>query len=372
MSQAVFITSWPMSMGQGSGTALFVNALRKALHTAGTDVELINPSIDTSDYVQFTLERLWFNTQLPADPRTAAADWILGIDYDGYALPRRSDQLFVGTARAVFADLVETEPEPFRSMLRTQAFFEGHNLRRADLVVTPSEYGRAKVIEYYAVQPERVHAVQNGIDLPAWDAHLAALPAPDPARRPTVLAVSKLYPRKKISTLVRAVPIIRERFPDVDVRIVGGGFEWEALQQLAQETGAQSNLTWLGDVDDRRQVVSEYLRCHVFVHPSIQDAFANVCLESMASRRSLVVSDAASMPELVRKAQSGLVVPPEDPAALADALVRLLEDEDLRRRYGEAGRSFAETMTWENSARRFIGLLEGLKTGSPARSSDAN
>ncbi len=359
-TKATFITSWPLTLGQGSGTALFVQALRQALEREGTQVELINPTLDTADYVQFTLERLWFNTMLPQDPRIEHADWILGIDYDGFALPRRSSQPYIGTARAVFADLVDTEPEPFRSMLHTQAFFEGHNLRRAYLVVTPSEYARRKVIEYYHVEPERVHVVPNGIDLAQWDAYWQALPEPDPQRRPTVLAVSKLYPRKKIGVLIQAIPLLRQRFPDVEVRIVGGGFEWEALHRLAAELGVEGNLTWLGDVDVRQQVVAEYKQCHVFVHPSIQDAFANVCLESMASSRPLVVSDAASMPELVRQAGSGLIVPPNEPAALAEAIATLLQDTAQRQELGRAGRRFAERMTWQNSAQRFMRLLNGL------------
>jgi glycosyltransferase involved in cell wall biosynthesis len=360
MNKAVFITSWPMNMGQGSGTALFVNALRQALQKTGTQVDLINPALDTTDYVQFTLDRLWFNTQLPQDPRPPKADWILGIDYDGFALPRRFDQPFIATARAVFADLVETEPEPFRSMLRTQAYFEKRNLRNANLVVTPSEYARRKAIEFYNLLPENIHAVPNGIDLAAWDAHWYDLPEPDPNRRPTVLAVSKLYPRKKIGLLVQAVPFIRARYPDVDVRIVGGGFEWDALQRLAFDIDVQDNLTWLGDVGDRRKVVGEYKNTHVFVHPSIQDAFANVCLESMASRRPLVVADAASMPEMVQKAGSGLITPLNDPQALAENIIRLLDDVELRRKYGTAGRRFAQTMTWQNSASRFIKLMNNL------------
>jgi len=355
--QAVFVTSWPMNLGQGSGTALFVGALRRALEAAGTRVLLINPALDSSDYVQFTLERFWFNTTLHQDERLRQADWILGIDYDGYALPRRSGQEFIATARAVFADLVETEPEPFHTMLRAQAFFEGHNLRSADKVVTPSRYARSKVIEYYGVEASKVHVVPNGIDLAAWQSHWQAVAEPSPDRRPTVLAVSKLYPRKNIATLLRAVPLIRQRYPDVDVRIVGGGFEWDDLHTLAHSLGIDSNVTWLGDIDDRRRVVSEFKNCHVFVHPSIQDAFANVCLESMASARPLVVSDAACMPELVEQAGSGLIVPPRQPEAMAEAICRLLADENLRHQFGAAGQRFAQTMRWDDSARQFMRLL---------------
>jgi glycosyltransferase involved in cell wall biosynthesis len=143
----------------------------------------------------------------------------------------------------------------------------------------------------------------------------------------------------------------------VDVRIVGGGFEWDALRQLSIETGADANITWLGDINDRRQIVSEFKRCHVFVHPSIQDAFANVCLEAMASSRPLVVSDAASMPELVRPAGSSSLVPPEDPEALAQAIGDLLADDEKQRQFGRAGRRFAESMRWENTASRFLALI---------------
>jgi phosphatidylinositol alpha-1,6-mannosyltransferase len=285
------------------------------------------------------------------------ADWILGLDYDGFALPRRSHQPFIASLRAVFADLIDTEPDPFRTMLRAQAYFEGQNARHADWITTPSEYARGKIVEYYGVDAGKVHAIPNGIDLAEWDALWATAPELDRSRRPTLLAVSKLYPRKKIDTLIRAVPLLRQHLPDIDVRIVGGGFEWEALQQLTIDMGVTGNVTWLGDINDRRRVVAEFKSCHVFTHPSIQDAFANVCLESMASARPLVVSDAASMPGLVRAGNSGVSVPPNDPEALAQAVIKLFDDEDRRDQLGCNGRRFAETMTWENTSTQFLRLI---------------
>ncbi len=173
-----------------------------------------------------------------------------------------------------------------------------------------------------------------------------------------MLAVSKLYPRKKIDTLVRAAPLIAQQYSEVEIRVVGGGFEWENLHRLSQEVGAERYITWLGDINDRQRVVAEFKGCHVFTHPSIQDAFANVCLESMASSRPLVVSDAASMPDMVRSANSGLVVTPEDPEALAAAISSLLSDEERRASYGTNGRKYAEKMTWQRTAELFIQLAQ--------------
>ncbi len=359
MSHTLFITSWPTSLGQGSGTALFINSLKKAVEAGGRSVELINPTLDTRDYTQFTLDRFWFNIQFAqqADRAVTDADWILGLDYDGFALPRRSQQPFIASLRAVFADLIDTEPDPFRTLLRAQAYFEGQNARKADWITTPSEYAKGKIVEYYGVDESKVHAIPNGIDLTEWDALWATVPEPDRSRQPTLLAVSKLYPRKKIDTLIHAVPLLRQRLPDIDVRVVGGGFEWDALQRLTVELGVGDNVTWLGDINDRRRVVTEFKNCHVFTHPSIQDAFANVCLESMAAAKPLVVSDAASMPGLVRAGQSGLIVPPSNPEALAQAVIELFDDAAQRDHLGCNGRRFAETMTWENTSTQFLELL---------------
>ncbi len=357
MAAGLIVTSWPLGLGSGSGTAMFIRSLRRAVEAAGHAVHLVNPALDAADYVQFTLERFWFNTQLRDDPRVAGAAWILGIDYDGFALPRRAGQPFVASARAVFAELAPTEPDPFHTLLRAQAFFEGHNLRAADWVTAPSEYARAAVIHHYGVPPERAVTIPNGVDLAAWDAHWRDLPEPEPGRRPTVLAVSKLYPRKKIDTLIRAVPRLRRRYPDIDVRIVGGGFEWDAWRRLAEAIGASPNLTWLGDVDDRRAVVGEFKRCHVFTHTSVQEAFGNVVLEAMASSRPVVAVDAACLPEMIRASGGGVLVPPDDPPALADALAGLLEDAPRRAALGRAGRAFAETLTWERAAEHYLRLL---------------
>ena len=357
MPHALFLTTWPTSLAQGSGTALFVRNLKRAVEQAGSLVTLLNPSLDTSDYMQFTLERFWYNIQLATDPQIAEADWILGLDYDGFALPRRPSQPFIGTARTVFADLARTEPEPFRTLLLAQAFFEKHNLSRCDCVTTPSPYSKGKIVEHYGIAAERIHVVPNGIDLEEWDQILQTLPAPDPIRAPTVLAVSKLYPRKRIEVLLRAAPLLRERYPDINVRIVGGGFDWERLHRVSEEVGATGNITWLGDVHDRRKIVAEYQRCHVFTHPSIQEAFCNVCLEAMATRRPVVVADAGPMPEMLNCAGSGFVVPPDDPEALAETLCRLLDDTALRTRLGETGRRFAEQKTWATAANQFLALL---------------
>jgi len=359
MAHGLFLSSWPLALGSGSGTALFVNSIRQAVEQSGQSLEIINPSLETDDYAQFVYNRLWFNTQLPQDARLANAAWVLTIDYDGYAAPRKTSQPFIASARALFAEIAPTEPEPFRTLLNLQAFFDGHNFRSATWVTTPSEYARQKVAEHYQVPLEKIITIPNGINLTEWDAHWRAVPEPEAHRPPTVLAVSKLYPRKKIDTLIRAAPILRQRFPDIDVRIVGGGFEWENWRALATELQVAGNITWLGDVHDRRRVVAEYKRCHVFVHPSVQETFGNVLLEAMASSRPIVAAHAAALPETIHASHGGITVPPEQPETLAFAIIELLENDIRRAQLGRYGREFAKRMTWENAAQQYQRLFSG-------------
>lgn len=351
----LILTSWPASLSAGSGTALFVNALAQAVQNTGRAVTLVNPTLDPTDYTQFTLERLWWNTTLRDDPRLAQAPWWLGLDYDGYAVPLRSGQFRLASARALFADLVDTEPEPFRTLLRAQAFFDGHNFRQADGVTVPSHYAREKLIGYHALPPEKVRVIPNGIDLAEWD---ALLPPTPPAPHPTVLVVSKLYPRKKVDVLLRALPAVRAHYPDVEVRVAGGGFQWAAWRQLAADVGVADQVTWLGDVS-RAQVAAEFARCWVCVHPSIQETFGNVCLESMGARRPLVVSSVTAPAELVRASGAGLVYEGISSEALAHALLTLLGDEPQRAQLGAQGRAFAERHTWHAAAQAYLALLPG-------------
>jgi glycosyltransferase involved in cell wall biosynthesis len=151
--------------------------------------------------------------------------------------------------------------------------------------------------------------------------------------------------------------LLRRRYPDVEVRIVGGGFEWERWRRLADEIGAAPNVTWLGDVDDRRAVVGEFKRAHVFVHTSIQEAFGNVLLEAMASARAIVTVEAACMPEMLAASRAGALVPPNQPEALAAAIEQMLSEELRRAEYGRRGRAYAEQMTWERCAARYLELL---------------
>ncbi|HRF48635.1 MAG TPA: glycosyltransferase family 4 protein [Anaerolineales bacterium] len=353
------LTSWPADLATGSGTALFVNALTQALQAAGWRAELYTlPSTLVDSYAKLLAARIGWNARMAHAPEVADCTWVLGLDYDGYGLPHRRGQTRIASARALFAEIVATEPEPLRSMLTLQAALDDLHFRQVDMVTVPSAYAAQAVQAYHRLPADRVHVIANGIDLVEWDALLASAPA-RAHTRPVLLAVSKLYPRKRLDAVLRALPAVRESFPDVELRVAGGGFAWDMWRQLAHDLNVSRAVTWLGDLN-RAAVAAEFAGATVFVHPSIQETFGNVCLEAMGARVPLVVSAGTAPAELVGASGAGLTVPIDDPEAMAEALCALLSDAERRAALGVRGRTFAEAHPWGRAAAAYMDLIGSL------------
>lgn len=353
------LTSWPADLATGSGTALFVNALTQALHASGWRAELYTmPSTGVDGYAQLLAARIGWNARMAHMPEVADSTWVLGLDYDGYGLPHRRGQTRIASARALFAEIVATEPEPLRSMLTVQAALDDLHFRQVDVVTVPSAYAAQAVQAYHAVPADRIRVIANGINLAEWDALLNSAP-PRAHTRPVLLAVSKLYPRKRLDAVLRALPAVQASFPEVELRVAGGGFAWDAWRALAHDLGVAKAVTWLGDID-RAAVAAEFAGATVFVHPSIQETFGNVCLEAMGARVPLVVSAGTAPAELAHASRAGLAVPIDDTDALAESLCALLADGSRCAALGARGRAFAEAHPWARAATAYMDLIGSL------------
>ena len=188
---------------------------------------------------------------------------------------------------------------------------------------------------------------------PRWDekirVHHPGLPletlAFDPARKATgsVLAVGRLDEEKGFDDLLRAAALLAGRRRPIPIEIVGGGPRGKRLAALASRLGISSRVAfrgWLSPEETQKAMRD----AAVLVHPSsrLGDAVPTVIKESLALGTPVVATTIAGIPELLDFGRCGVLVPPRDPAALADALERLLADPARRRRLADAGRAFAE------------------------------
>jgi GalNAc-alpha-(1->4)-GalNAc-alpha-(1->3)-diNAcBac-PP-undecaprenol alpha-1,4-N-acetyl-D-galactosaminyltransferase len=171
-----------------------------------------------------------------------------------------------------------------------------------------------------------VIVIPNAVTSPA-----AAIPPPE--QRPTrIVGMGRLSPEKGFDVLVRAFARIAPWYPDWTLRILGAGPQREQLEDLADSLGVRDNVHWAGWVDWPE---SALLESSVFVLPSRYEGFPNALLEAMACGLSCVASACESGPaEIIRDGVDGLLVPPDNVDALADALRQLVSDEAKRARLG--------------------------------------
>ena len=178
----------------------------------------------------------------------------------------------------------------------------------------------------------RVRVAYNGI-APADDG------APDPrvaelaARGPVIGALTLIRPGKGIETLIDAVPRVLTRHPSAQVAIFGQGPDLDALRLRAREHGVGHAVHFLGQ---SAAPLAALRAMDVFVHPSWAESFPYVILEAMSLGRGIVASDVGGIGEALVDGQSGVLVPARDEAALAEALIEVLDDPARRARLGAA------------------------------------
>jgi glycosyltransferase involved in cell wall biosynthesis len=180
-----------------------------------------------------------------------------------------------------------------------------------------------------------VEIIRNPIDWVRWR---GARPVKE--TQPTILFVSRLQELKAPETLSRAFSIIRKSIPAARALFIGGSNKREGLayaEWMKKTCGDNEGCQFVGQVsrDDLVRYLSE---SRVFVLPARYDNFSMAVIEAMAAGRPAVVSDQCGVAEFIRERGGGLVVPPDDPHALADCLMPFLIDEHYAAAMGETAR----------------------------------
>lgn len=228
-------------------------------------------------------------------------------------------------------------PERFHSAKRAWlSLAVPRAIARARLVLTPSEWVKATVVDRFGADPDRVVAVPHGMPPMDDGTPEAELRARYGLDGPLVVYPSITYPHKDHVTLIRAFAAARH--PEATLVLTGGQGPAEAEVAEAVTRSGTARIRRLGRIP-RPDVVGLVDAATVVAVPSRYEGFGIPALEAMARGRPLVAADATALPEVV--GDGGLLVAPGDVDAWAGALDRLLADPDLRRDLGERARAVA-------------------------------
>lgn len=221
------------------------------------------------------------------------------------------------------------EPVGFADAIERR--MEQSTLNRANGISSPSNF-----LANYIRQACRVSQPIEIIPYPIDAAQFAPGACKDDP--PTILFVGRVEKRKGADVLLNAIPLVRQKFPDCNFVFAGSvSEEWRNSPLLVGEGAGVRSL----GVRPRAELVTWYQRAAIFVAPSLWDNSPNTVYEAMSCGTPVIASRVGGIPELVDDGVTGLLVPPRDANALADALIDLLRDPARRAEMGRRGREKA-------------------------------
>jgi glycosyltransferase involved in cell wall biosynthesis len=241
-----------------------------------------------------------------------------------------------------------------KGMIR--GFLEVLSLKlKYDAVITVSDGIKEKLMSW-GIPENRIHVVYGGVDLTVFDKVEEKR-----SEIPIVLYVGRLVRLKRVDVLIRSFSKVVRDFPNAFLWIAGDGPERARLKRMAEQYNIP--VRFLGWIDGEEKI-RVMKRAWCLVLPSEKEGFSLVLPESMACRTPVVSVDSGGLSTIVKDGVNGFLVPPGSEDLIYERICRILSDEKLRDRMGEAGRKIVEEkFTWERVAGRVEKvLLSALQT----------
>jgi glycosyltransferase involved in cell wall biosynthesis len=214
------------------------------------------------------------------------------------------------------------------------------SMRRVAILAVPSRF----LHEIFARFGMPAEVVPNIIDLVRFRPR-------DTARAHTahLVVARNLEPVYDNATALRAFHIVRGRYPSAQLTIAGSGPEMARLRELAEQLGLQDAVHFPGRLD-REAMAALFRQADIMLNPSLTDNMPNSVLESLASGVPVVSTNVGGVPHVVQDGVTALLVPPAEPAAMAQAILALLGDPGLWRRISAAGLAEVQRYGWPQVA----------------------
>ena len=222
-------------------------------------------------------------------------------------------------------------------------------MNSADWLVAPSQSMLDTVLKIFPRLQTKALAIHNAVDMAEFE--LGESGENQPGRH--ILCVAFHHSRKAIDVLIKAFKIFSQTHMEVELWLVGDGPLTGQLEDLAHQLGLTEQVIFLGS-QDRLGVRKRLRECRFVVLPSRVEPFGIAVLEALASRRPVVASAVGGIPEIIEDGKNGILVEPENPQALCDAMTMVWNDRELAERLACAGYATVQQhFQWEIAAARY-------------------
>ena len=237
--------------------------------------------------------------------------------------------------------------------------------RRADIIITVSEFSKKEIMKYLAVPSEKIHVVYNGVDLDQYreadnTQNIENIKKKYGITGAYLLYLGTLEPRKNLGSLLEAYMHLKEEHEPVPKLVLAGkkGWLYDSIFEKVKEYGLQENVVFPGYIaaNDAPILLSGAL---LFVFPSLYEGFGIPPLAAMACGTPVITSNSSSLPEVTGDA--AILTDPLDIQGLKNAMQKLINSPELRLELKEKGKLRAEQFSWRASAKRLLDIYNEVK-----------
>jgi phosphatidylinositol alpha-1,6-mannosyltransferase len=234
-----------------------------------------------------------------------------------------------------------------------------HALQNADFMISISDYTKQRAVQANSLDADRIYLLPNALEWTKGEPETRAARSTS-AFGTQLLSVCRLEQTeqyKGVDKVIEALPAVARRVPDIRYVVVGGGTDLPRHQALAEKLGVAERVHFSGVLGDEA-LRACYRNCDVFVMPSAGEGFGFVFLEAMKYGKPIVAANSGGAPEVVQDGVTGKLVEYGDKEQLAQALIDLCLDPNLRQRLGQAGHQrLQEKFTFSHFQQKLTEIL---------------
>ena len=234
---------------------------------------------------------------------------------------------------------------------------EQFHLMFASEIITSSEYSKRE-IQSLGISNRRIHVFYPGLDR---DKFVNLTPTAEDIGKRKILCIANFIPRKGIVYLIDALAQIPKS--EFTLHLVGHAdkdfFYYQKILTRVKELDLEKKVVF-HDGKDRENIKYLYSTSDIFVLPSLKETFGIVLVEAMHYKLPIITTNISAMPDLVKDGENGLLVPPQNSQALANALKILITEPELRKQMGERGYQISQSFDWDKTSDLFLKFLKSL------------
>jgi glycosyltransferase involved in cell wall biosynthesis len=258
---------------------------------------------------------------------------------------------FVYTLHGISAEHLVGYREPMLSVLKILFDAEKYCVDNADKIICVSKRTMKEAPKYYGFSKNKCVYIPNGVDVLKFRQKRMK------SKKPTIGFVGFLHEHKGVHFLLNAMSYVVREIPDAFLVIIGTGSGMKRFKRMTSNLGISKNVFFAGRVLDE-DLIRWYNTFDLFVLPSQYEGFGLVVLEAMAAGTPVIVSDTGNLPELAK--DSGFVVDPENTTELSDKIIKILLDENLRKRLSKNCLRKIKKFDWKYIVKKTEKLYENL------------